>query len=402
MKKRVLLTGPLLSRSGYGEMARFALRSLRTQEDKYEIYLHTINWGKTGWLWEDNEERKFIDTKLRDTLMYQNDGGQFDLSIQTTIPNEWKNLAPVNIGYTAGIETTDVSPEWIASANNNVDKVITISKHSADVFRSTVYDSKQGETSHTLTCERPVDFVGFPIKTFDSDKNFNLNFKHNFNFLCVAQAGPRKNIEMLMKCFVEEFKNDEVGLILKINGANNSMLDFHATKARVTGVMKSFPETKNKKCSVHLLHGAMTNSEMSALYNHRKVKCFTTLTHGEGFGLPLFEAAYSGLPVLATGWSGHLDFLQKDGKDLFASVKYDIGQLEPRHVWPGVLHAESGWAYPNPEHAKRMMRDVFENYKKWKTKATTLKQHVNKQYTEKKMYSRFCQSVENIDGTFDD
>ena len=100
MKKRVLLTGPLLSRSGYGEMARFALRSLRTQEDKYEIYLHTINWGKTGWLWEDNEERKFIDTKLRDTLMYQNDGGQFDLSIQTTIPNEWKNLAPVNIGFT--------------------------------------------------------------------------------------------------------------------------------------------------------------------------------------------------------------------------------------------------------------------------------------------------------------
>ena len=67
-KKKVLLTGPLLTRSGYGEMARFALRSLRTHEDKYDIYLHTTNWGKTGWLTADNEERQYIDKKLKETI----------------------------------------------------------------------------------------------------------------------------------------------------------------------------------------------------------------------------------------------------------------------------------------------------------------------------------------------
>ena len=36
-------------------------------------------------------------------------GGQFDISVQVTIPNEWKNIAPLNIGYTAGIETTKVA-----------------------------------------------------------------------------------------------------------------------------------------------------------------------------------------------------------------------------------------------------------------------------------------------------
>ena len=54
MKKKILITGPFLSRSGYGEMARFALRALRSQSDKYEIFLHTLNWGQTGLLSDDD------------------------------------------------------------------------------------------------------------------------------------------------------------------------------------------------------------------------------------------------------------------------------------------------------------------------------------------------------------
>jgi len=56
MKKKVIVKGPALSASGYGEHARFVLRSLKDREDEYEIYLHNLNWGKTGWLFEDNEE----------------------------------------------------------------------------------------------------------------------------------------------------------------------------------------------------------------------------------------------------------------------------------------------------------------------------------------------------------
>ena len=81
MKKKVLVTGPFLSRSGYGEMARFALRALRSQSDKYDIFLHTINWGKTGWLWEDDEERQYIDMNLKQTILHQQNGGKFDLSL---------------------------------------------------------------------------------------------------------------------------------------------------------------------------------------------------------------------------------------------------------------------------------------------------------------------------------
>ncbi len=50
---------------------------------------------------------------------------------------------------------------------------------------------------------------------------------------------------------------------------------------------------------------------MNELYNHPKVKAHINLTHGEGFGRPLLEASQSGKPIIASNWSGHLDFYLK-------------------------------------------------------------------------------------------
>ena len=99
--KKVLLRAPILTQSGYGHHARTVLRALRTREDLFDVYLHAINWGTTSWMWEDTDERRWIDSKLEKTMNYVNSGGTFDMSIQVTIPNEWENFAPINIGITA-------------------------------------------------------------------------------------------------------------------------------------------------------------------------------------------------------------------------------------------------------------------------------------------------------------
>ena len=137
--KKVYLKGPLLTQSGYGHHARTIFRALKTRPDIFDVYVQPIPWGQTSWLWEDNEERKELDLHLGKTIQYINSGGKFDMSIQVTIPNEWEQLAPINIGVTAGIETNMVSPEWIEKSSL-MDKIITISEHSKNVYTGTTYE----------------------------------------------------------------------------------------------------------------------------------------------------------------------------------------------------------------------------------------------------------------------
>ena len=91
MKHKILIRGPVFSVSGYGEQARLALRSLRTRED-LDLYVIPVNWGKTGWMSSINEERIWIDDLILKTANYVNEGGNFDISLQITIPNGLKNL----------------------------------------------------------------------------------------------------------------------------------------------------------------------------------------------------------------------------------------------------------------------------------------------------------------------
>ena len=64
MKKSVLLVGPILTRSGYGEQARFALRALRSREDLFDVYIKPITWGQTSWIIDDTPERRWIDETI--------------------------------------------------------------------------------------------------------------------------------------------------------------------------------------------------------------------------------------------------------------------------------------------------------------------------------------------------
>ena len=111
--KIVLVRAPALSQSGYGEHARFVLRSLQSRPDLFDVYFINVNWGQTGWIYEDTEERRWMDFLLGKTIQHTQSGGQFDISLQVTIPNEWEKLAPINVGYTAGIETTKVAPNGL-------------------------------------------------------------------------------------------------------------------------------------------------------------------------------------------------------------------------------------------------------------------------------------------------
>jgi len=382
MKKKILVEGPILTQAGYGEHARFVLRSLRSQEDVFDIYAMPLNWGQTSWLFEDNEERKWIDSVINKTVHYVQQRGQFDIYCHVGIPNELKRKAPVTIEITAGIETNKVAPEWIDICNRECDKIITVSQHSKEVFENTVWRAQdQFGRQLDLKLNVPVEVVGYPVKEykqFDNHKEW-LSLDYDFNFLCVAQWGPRKNLPNTINWFLEEFKNDDVGLVCKVNHSNNSLLDKTACENALQGILKNFPD---RKCKVYLLHGDMSEEEVHNLYVHPQIKAIINFGHGEGFGLPLFEAAYCGLPVITVDYSGQKDFLyievDRKKKKAFTNVPFDMKKVQQEVVWNGVIHPESEWAFVKPFGAKSAMRECFKDYGRFKGQAKKLKEFIVK------------------------
>lgn len=399
VKKRIVVKGPALSCSGYGEQARFALRSLRELEDQFDLFYFDIPWGRTGRAKLLKEESAWIDSLMQKTINHakqNNNKVHFDISVQVTIPNEFEKMADVNIGYTAGIETTKVSPKWIEKCNM-MDKIVVPSNHSKQVFENTQYRAKNSDTGEEFDFKlnTPVEVCSFPALDKDSQE-LKLDLETDFNFLSVAQWGPRKNVVATLRNFIAEFKNDEnVGLVLKMNTAKNSTMDREVTEQRLKSTLDSIVKERGEhKCKIYLLHGNMTDEEMRGLYRDPSIKAFVTTTHGEGFGLPMLEAALAELPIVAPSWSAYTDFLfapkkdKKTGKTKnrahFTKIDFELKPVQKEAVWDGVIQEDSQWCWVKDHSTRDAMREVVKNYTLALSNAKKLKPHILESISEEK------------------
>jgi len=187
MRKKIILKAPVLTRSGYGEQSRFALRALRSRPDIYDIYIQPLQWGQTSWIAEDTVDRKWMDDIIEKTVIYIQEGGKFDESLQVTIPNEWENMAPVNIGYTAGMETTKVAFPWL-QAGNAMNRIIVVSKHAKNTYQDTTYVAQEQQTGNQVEVglQTEIEAVGYPVKNYKK-VDVGLDLTTDFNFLNVTQ-----------------------------------------------------------------------------------------------------------------------------------------------------------------------------------------------------------------------
>ena len=115
----------------------------------------------------------------------------------------------------------------------------------------------------------------------------------------------------------------------------------------------------DKLPNIYLLHSTLTDWEMNSLYNHPQVKAHVSFTKGEGFGRPLLEASLSQKPVIASGWSGHIDFLDKN---LSVLIPGDMKQVPTSAVWEDIVIPESHWFHISENHAYSSLIDVYKSY----------------------------------------
>ncbi len=406
MKKKLLFKGPVLTASGYGVHARQILKGL-IQSDKFDVSVQATRWGETAFLTEESDFLNAVRNLIMKEEFESKQKQEYDISVQVLIANEFTKLAKINVGVTAGIEVNRVSPEWIIKTNENIDLLVVPSKHSAETFANVRYTNSDGNQITQL--QKPVMIVPESVDT----NIFNLKEKNqtrvdellkdqpDFNFLCVGlglERGfgeDRKNISSLIKIFCENFKGrTDVGLVLKVGLINNSLMDFEATKRKIAELKRISGAEEFPK--ILLIHGRMTDEEMASLYSNDKVKAFVSLTHGEGYGLPLIEAAACGLPVMATNWSGHIDFLNIDGQKKFVPFDFDLREIPQSAVWANVMEAGSCWAYVKEDDVKRKMTKILLSYDVPSRWAEELAESLSRSHDENNIYPKFVDELEKL------
>ena len=113
--------------------------------------------------------------------------------------------------------------------------------------------------------------------------------------------------------------------------------------------MKKYPN----HASVICLFDNMSSKEILAL--HSIGDCYVSLTKSEGFGLTIFDAFNYGKKVIATGYSGHLDFL---GNSYSGLVNYKLGPVTGMKDFSENYVDTQLWAYPDLDHARSLMRSA--------------------------------------------
>jgi glycosyltransferase involved in cell wall biosynthesis len=350
--KNVLLRGPFLTLSGYGvhsrQIARWAL-----QKDGWDVKIQATPWGITPWFINSDGEDGLVGKIMNKTVDMRAGHPRFDMSIQVQLPNEWDpNLANINIGVTACVETDRCNPQWVDACN----------RMSAIVVPTT-FTKKTLENTGNIK----VPIIVIPESFYDEVLDESIpaldhEFSTKFNFLVFGQLtgnnpeNDRKNLFYTVKWLCEEFKDDpDVGIILKTNSGKATKIDKMVTQKFLNDLLKTVRPGKYPR--VHLLHGKMTNDDMVSLYRNDSVKALVTLTRGEGFGLPILEAAASNVPVIATGWSGHTDFM---GRGRYIVVDYNLEEIHPSRVDGSVFIKGSRWANVKEKDAKRKFRKFYE------------------------------------------
>lgn len=394
MEKRttVVVQSPIATRSGYGERSRDFVRALIAL-DKYDVKLIPTRWGSTPMnvLTES-------DTDITSRIITQLTS-QPDVFIQITIPNEFQAIGKYNIGVTAGIETTQCSPQFLEGCNR-MNLVLASSNHTKHVFETSKYDihneqtkQKMGELKLTTPIEVLFEGVNLDVfKKLNSVGSTELSktvssIKEDFCYLFVGHWLPgdfgedRKNVSGLIRSFLEAFKNKTKtpALILKTSMGAPSIMDKIEIEKRINMIKQSMQAMSLPP--IYLIYGDLTDSEMNELYNHPKVKAHISLTKGEGYGRPLAEAAITGKPILVSDFSGHKDFLPED---MVFYIQGTMTNIHPSAVndW---LMKEAQWFSADYGYAVGLMKDIEKNYKKALEKSRKTYHHIKTNYSFDKM-----------------
>ncbi|HZN14874.1 MAG TPA: glycosyltransferase [Acidimicrobiales bacterium] len=225
---------------------------------------------------------------------------------------------------------TEVVPRFMSRIAPVTDEIWTLSHHSARAIRS-------GTSVPTYVFNPPV--VRIESAGASAARRPGLSFLFAFDFLSIVE---RKNPAAVIDAFCRAFTPGEAAsLTLKSVNGDRRPAELEALRAAAAG-----------RSEIAVVDGYLNTAEHRAMIDACDV--YVSLHRAEGYGLTLAEAMAQGKPVIATAYSGNLDFMTERNSCLVPYVPTPIPDdcfLYP----PG-----TPWAEPEVAEAARLMRRLYE------------------------------------------
>jgi len=256
--------------------------------------------------------------------------------------------------YNIGLSPWEL-PQWPSScqyAYAMVDEIWGISAHTTRAYRNAplpVHAMSLPVTAEPIADHGRAEF-GLPGKAYLFVFAFDIH-----------SSLSRKNPEGVIRAFQKAFPTEsaeEVGLVIKVNNSDETLdrlgvlerLAMYASKHRAWRAVKRLADQDPR---IYIIEKSMRRPQVMALY--RACDCFVSLHRAEGFGRCIAEALLLDLQVIATGYSGNMDYCAEPRVGL---VRYQLRPLLPdEYAWS---HGQM-WAEPDIDHAAELMRDIRVN-----------------------------------------
>jgi glycosyltransferase involved in cell wall biosynthesis len=197
--------------------------------------------------------------------------------------------------------------------------------------------------------------------------------QEKFRFLLIGKYEQRKSVDQAITAFVQAFGNDPaVELVIKSDFFKNPELKYRQLTDRIaaTGVD-----------NIRLIWGYQTAMELANLY--RTASVFLFPTRAEGWGLPLIEAAATGLPLITTYHSGQTEFLQhiRTSCVLLNYTLEPIDCAEYQGFYPEHDDDYGKWAVTTVSEIADVLHTAYSDYTRLRTAAVKNSQIIRTRYS---------------------
>jgi glycosyltransferase involved in cell wall biosynthesis len=322
------VVGAVTGEYGLGEATRGTLRSMAAANVPFVVKKVEVGW------------HRHLDLTFAD---YVSEDTPYPINLVHTNPDEtlYNNLGleffkgKYNIGYWSW-ELPELHESW-RYAFDFFDEIWTLSNYSAEAICN-VSPIPVVKVMPSISLPEPVvgrDALGLP-----KDK-FIFLFMFDFHST-LARKNPGATIEAFKQAF-DKLNKDDVMLIIKFSNAKY----FPQGRDYLKSLAEGWP-------SIQFIDGHLLKEELHGLLN--SCDCYVSLHRAEGFGLTMAETMFYGKPVITTGYSSNIEFMNVGNSFL---VKYKLVKIANSE---GPYFRGSIWAEPDIDHAAYLMRYVFENY----------------------------------------